>query len=205
MQTEQEKFWRGAFGNDYIERNQGARLSASNQHLFSRVLSQAGPIESVIEFGANIGLNLIEIKRLLPLSEITAVEINKKAAGQLRKIPDLTVYEQSTLDFKVDRSWNFVFTKGLLIHLNPKMLERTYKILYNSSDRYICLVEYYNPKPVEINYRGHSGKLYKRDFAGEMLDLFPDLSLKSYGFVYHRDPHFPQDDLTWFLLEKARQ
>jgi hypothetical protein len=36
-----------------------------------------------------------------------------------------------------------------------------------------------------------------------MLDRFPDLSLVEYGFVYHRDP-FPQDDLTWFLLEKPQ-
>jgi spore coat polysaccharide biosynthesis protein SpsF len=54
---------------------------------------------------------------------------------------------------------------------------------------------------VEIDYRGHSGKLFKRDFAGEMLDRFPDLKLVSYGFCYHRD-EFPQDDSTWFLMEK---
>jgi spore coat polysaccharide biosynthesis protein SpsF len=23
-----------------------------------------------------------------------------------------------------------------------------------------------------------------------------------YGFAYRRDPNFPQDDITWFLLEK---
>ena len=36
-----------------------------------------------------------------------------------------------------------------------------------------------------------------------MLDRFPDLRLLDYGFAYHRDPVFPQDDITWFLLEKA--
>jgi len=63
-------------------------------------------------------------------------------------------------------------------------------------------VEYYNPVPVEVSYRGHQGKLFKRDFSGEMLDKFKDLRLIRYGFVYHRDPSFPQDDITWFLLEK---
>jgi spore coat polysaccharide biosynthesis protein SpsF len=28
--------------------------------------------------------------------------------------------------------------------------------------------------------------------------------LVDYGFAYHRDPNFPQDDITWFLLEKRR-
>ena len=52
-------------------------------------------------------------------------------------------------------------------------------------------------------YRGHEGKLFKRDFAGELLDKYPDLKLIDYGFVYHRDTNFPQDDCTWFLLEKG--
>jgi spore coat polysaccharide biosynthesis protein SpsF len=36
-----------------------------------------------------------------------------------------------------------------------------------------------------------------------MLDAFPDLKLLDYGFVYRRDPAHPQDDVTWFLMEKA--
>jgi spore coat polysaccharide biosynthesis protein SpsF len=64
----------------------------------------------------------------------------------------------------------------------------------------IC--EYYNPSPVAIPYRGHSDRLFKRDFAGEMLEMFADLKLVDYGFAYHRDPAFPQDDITWFLMEK---
>ena len=52
---------------------------------------------------------------------------------------------------------------------------------------FIGLVEYYNPTPVEVEYRGHVQKLFKRDFAGEMLDRFPDLTLVHYGFAYHRD------------------
>ena len=53
-----------------------------------------------------------------------------------------------------------------------------------------------------MSYRGHTEKLFKRDFAGEMLDRFNDLKLADYGFVYRRDMLFPQDDINWFLLEK---
>jgi pseudaminic acid biosynthesis-associated methylase len=73
----------------------------------------------------------------------------------------------------------------------------------SSSKKYICIAEYYNRTPVSINYRGHDERLYKRDFVGEVLDKFPSLTLVDYGFVYHRDPNFPQDDITWFLLEKS--
>ena len=71
----------------------------------------------------------------------------------------------------------------------------------NHPRRYICVIEYYNPTPVTVQYRGHANMLFKRDFAGEMLDRFAGLRLVDYGFVYHRD-RFPQDDLTWFLMEK---
>jgi pseudaminic acid biosynthesis-associated methylase len=96
-----------------------------------------------------------------------------------------------------------VFTKGVLIHLSPEVLPAVYEKMYESSARYICVAEYYNPTPVEINYRGHGERLFKRDFAGELLDKYPNLRLVDYGFSYHRDPQFPQDDITWFLLEKV--
>jgi spore coat polysaccharide biosynthesis protein SpsF len=35
-----------------------------------------------------------------------------------------------------------------------------------------------------------------------MLEKYPDLKLIDYGFCYKRDPAFPQDDVTWFLLGK---
>jgi spore coat polysaccharide biosynthesis protein SpsF len=64
-------------------------------------------------------------------------------------------------------------------------------------------IEYYSRKADEVLYRGHQGVLFKRDFAGELMDKFGSgLKLIDYGFVYHRDT-FPQDDLTWFLLEKT--
>jgi spore coat polysaccharide biosynthesis protein SpsF len=97
---------------------------------------------------------------------------------------------------------DLVLVKGVLIHLNPDVLASVYELLRAASSRYICIVEYYNPSPVTIPYRGHTDRLFKRDFAGELLARYPELRLLDYGFVYHGDPNFPQDDLTWFLLEK---
>ena len=137
----------------------------------------------------------------MPAIELSAVEINPQAISLLQKL-NVPVYQQSILNFVPDYTRDFVLSKGLLIHINPVMLPRAYDVLYGSSRKYICLVEYYNPVPVEMDYRDHKGFLFKRDFAGELMDRFHDLELISYGFVYHRDIHFPQDDLTWFLLGK---
>lgn len=202
--TEQENFWAGEFGDNYIKRNDDKEIVASNLALFSKVFALTNGIASVMEFGSNIGMNIQAIKHLLPHAELSAVEINKLAVEQLKKIDSLSIYNESILDFSKPNSIDFVFIKGVLIHIDPDSLQVAYKNLYDTSKKYIFLAEYYNPTPVEIPYRGHEKKLFKRDFAGEMMDLYPDLKLISYGCTYHRDPVYLQsDDSTWFLMEKG--
>jgi len=200
--TEQEEFWAGDFGNNYIDRNKGNKLISSRMAFFSKVLSRTDSVNSLMEFGANIGLNMRAIKLLKPEAELTAVEINKNAVEQLNNIEGLQVHHQSMLEYTVGKTHDFVFTKGVLIHINPDKLQHAYEILYKSSNRYIFIMEYYNPVPVTIDYRGNTDRLFKRDFAGEIMDRYPDLHLVDYGFVYHRDNNFPQDDGNWFLMEK---
>jgi spore coat polysaccharide biosynthesis protein SpsF len=201
--SEQEKFWAGDFGDQYSDRNRGSRLRTSNIKMFEKILSFTESIHSVIEFGANIGLNLRAVRQLLPDAELSAVEINMKAVTELKRLERIKIFHQSIFDFSIEYQRDFVFTKGVLIHINPNKLNRVYDLLYQCSKRYVCIAEYYNPTPVELTYRGHKNKLFKRDFAGEMLDRFKDLRLVAYSFVYHRDYNFPQDDITWFLMEKT--
>jgi len=203
--TPQESFWAGEFGDSYTDRNEGSRWIASNLALFSRILDRTSQVRSVIEFGANRGLNLQAIRQLLPEARLTAVEINEKAVSELRKFDWLEVHHTSILDFTPTTQSDLVFIKGVMIHLNPEVLPQVYQLLSNASARYVCIIEYYNPSPVTISYRGHTDRLFKRDFAGEMLRAHPGLKLADYGFVYHGDSNFPQDDLTWFLLENTNR
>jgi len=203
-QTEQEKFWAGGFGTDYIDRNKGEKLLASNLNLFAKTLAQASKIERCIEFGANVGMNLQALKLLYPEIKLKGIEINEDAANELKGlIGKENVFLGPIFDYVPKKTFDLVLIKGVLIHINPEKLKTVYQKLYESSHRYILLCEYYNPSPVTIPYRGHAGRLFKRDFAGEMLDAYPNLSLVDYGFFYQRDNSFPQDDLTWFLMKKG--
>lgn len=201
--TQQEQFWAGDFGIDYIQRNQSEQLLASNLAFFSRTLYAAKGIRNCIEFGANIGMNLKALKLLYPGIDLHGIEINQQAARELTNvIPAEHVYSESILEFCQPRHWDLVLIKGVLIHINPEYLPVVYTKLNNATSRYLLIAEYYNPSPVAIPYRGHLDRLFKRDFAGEILDRYPEFSLVDYGFFYRRDPNFPQDDITWFLLEK---
>ncbi|MFM6056105.1 MAG: pseudaminic acid biosynthesis-associated methylase, partial [Sphaerospermopsis kisseleviana] len=158
-----------------------------------------------IEFGANIGMNLKAIKLLYPSIDLHGIEINQQAARYLANvIPADHVYSGSILEFSDLRQWDLVLIKGVLIHTNPEQLPIVYTKLVNATGRYLLIAEYYNPSPVAIPYRGHADRLFKRDFAGEVLDQHPELRLVDYGFVYRRDPNFNflHDDITWFLIEK---
>jgi spore coat polysaccharide biosynthesis protein SpsF len=200
--TPQEQLWAGEFGNDYILRNREASLIASNRALFDKILSRTQGVTSAIEFGANIGNNLRALRDLMPVGDLHSVEINHSAAEEIRAWGGATVEVASLLDFAPSRQWDLSFTKGVLIHLPPQALPNIYDKLVAASSRYVMVCEYYNPSPVEVTYRGHAHALFKRDFAGEILDAHPELRLVDYGFTYHRDPKHPLDDSTWFLMEK---
>lgn len=201
--TPQEQFWAGKFGADYIGRNQSPELLASNLNFFARALGSAATLRSCVEFGANIGMNLRALGLLYPGIRLTGVEINPTAAKELTALlGEQRVFEGSIFDYPIAGACDLALIKGVLIHINPEKLGDVYRKLYQASNRYILLCEYYNSSPVAIPYRGHEDRLFKRDFAGEMLDAYPDLTLLDYGFVYRRDPSFPQDDVTWFLMEK---
>lgn len=208
--TEQEAFWSGEFGNHYIERNECTKeLMASATGFFAKILSRTNGLKSVIEFGSNIGNNLKAIKMLIPDIQTAAIEINHQAVEHLRADKffenQLEIYEASILEYTPVKTYEMALISGVLIHINPDELQHVYDKLYTSSEKYICISEYYNPTPVEVPYRGHEGRLFKRDFAGEFMDKYPDCRLVDYGFQYHRDSCFPKDDITWFLLEKTGQ
>lgn len=202
--TDQESFWEGAFGNNYIDRNNGKQIIASNINFFSNSLRRASKINSCIEFGSNIGNNLLALRHLLPNINLHAIEINSKAIMKLKEVvPDENIFKGSILEYKPKQKFDLVLVKGVLIHLNQEYINEVYSKLVESSSRYILLAEYYNPKLVSVNYRGYKDKLFKRDFAGELLDNHPNMALLDYGFCYHRDNLFPADDYTWFLIKKT--
>jgi pseudaminic acid biosynthesis-associated methylase len=129
------------------------------------------------------------------------VDVNANACAQLVKL-DIRAVNANLLDYVPLTAWDLVLTKGLLIDIPPAQLELAFGVLYRSSRRYICIAECYNPAPQTIEDWGNAGRLFQRDFAGEMTDMFPDLELVACGFAYNRGQR-QEDSITWFLLERG--
>jgi pseudaminic acid biosynthesis-associated methylase len=200
--TEQENFWAGEFGAEYIDRNSGETLVNSNVVFFSQILKSAPDIKSILELGCNIGLNLQALNRINPSFEICGYEINETAAAKAEQLGVAKINRGTILNpLPSEKKYDLVFTKGVLIHINPEELDKVYRNLVELSSRYVLVCEYYNPTPMTLTYRGNANRLFKRDFAGELIEKYK-LRLVNYGFVYRRDNYFPQDDISWFLLAK---
>jgi pseudaminic acid biosynthesis-associated methylase len=199
--TEQELFWQGEFGDAYTERNRTP--SAGRLPFFRRILGLTEEVRSACELGANRGDNLVAIRELEPAIALTGVELNSRAAAVLqRRLEDAQVVLSSIQELSLEQRFDLVFTCGVLIHIPPEDLPIVYDRLVNLSSRYVLVNEYFNPRPVEVAYRGHRDRLFKRDFAGELIDKYQNLKVLDYGFLWHRmEPGW--DDTTWVLMEKV--
>lgn len=115
-------------------------------------MNQAGKPESIIEFGANVGMDLQALKLLFPSIKLHGLEINERAAEELgRHIGKENVTNSSIFDYSAKEQFDVVLIKGVLIHINPNMLPLVYQRLYEASKKYIFFCEYYNPSPVSIS------------------------------------------------------
>lgn len=197
MKTAQETFWQADFGDAYTERNDhplGPRI-----HLLSKVLARLPAIGSAFEIGCNRGHNLDALRILAPDVQTSGIEINDYAAG-IARASGHDVSVGSVLDAIPAPQVDLVMSRGVLIHINPERLPAVYDFLATKG-RYILIDEYFSPSPVAVPYRGNEDRLFKRDFAGEMMDRHA-LRLIDYGFTWKRDPLFPLDNMNWFLFER---
>jgi pseudaminic acid biosynthesis-associated methylase len=203
--NDQLKFWQGQFGDSYADRNVAdAETLDQRKAMWTRMLAAMSPSpESILEVGANVGLNLRALSALLP-AELNAVEPNAKARvilGESGALPAERIHSASSTGLPLDDgSVELTFTSGVLIHIAPDDLLPSCREMHRVSSRYIACAEYFNPTPVEIEYRGHSGVLFKRDFGAFWLDNFADLELVDYGFFWKRATGL--DDLTWWVFRK---
>lgn len=209
--NEQEQFWAGEQGSLYIGRNSGADISA-RVAFWNRVFAwdEPGAPQSIIELGANIGLNLQAIRSIhtaldLTPPELFAVEINDAACKHLGAAG--ISYIQCSLLSPALMQLNLaelVATVGVLIHVAPDDLPDAYDVIDRHASRYVLLAEYYAPHPREIAYRGETQRCWARDFCSEFMKRHEGkYKLVDYGFWYHGDPVHPLDDVTHFLMERV--
>jgi len=198
--------WTGSFGDQYVGRNAAtAEAVRTRLRMLAPIMARldGAPPRSVLECGCNVGLNLRALHQLTG-AELHAIEPNARARQTVlddgvldaSRLHDATLARLPFADASID----LVFTSGVLIHVPPEDLARALQEMHRVSRQYLLVIEYFSVKPEAIEYRGQSGLLWKRDFGGAYLDLFPDLVTIDVGFLWRRTSGC--DDATWWLFRK---
>jgi pseudaminic acid biosynthesis-associated methylase len=192
--------WRGEFGVAYTDRNPldwRTRLPAFTD------MCRGLDIASVLEVGCNRGHNLRTFIELLgPGARVEGVEPNPYARGlasQVHPQAEVTDGDIYALPFP-DRTFDLVFTAGVLIHVPPDRLARALSELDRVSRRYVLCVEYYAPEETEVVYQDRVGMLWKRDFEAEFAKHLPELALVRSGYV-GEEAGF--DHSHWWMFERV--
>ena len=199
--------WSGEFGDRYTERNIASAEAVRGRALiWAEILSHmtGDPPKSVLEVGPNLGLNLRGLSQLAEL-ELWGLEPNPAACKRLVAdgvLPAERVFQGFGHAIPMaDRSVDLAFTTGVLIHVDPSLLEATLREIHRVAAKYVFCCEYFSPKAETIPYRGETDLLFKNDFGSLYMDMFPDLRLVDCGFFWRRTTVI--DDCTWWLFRKT--
>jgi pseudaminic acid biosynthesis-associated methylase len=193
-----EELWSGEFGDAYAARNADAWQQRGP---FWRELLGKIEVTRALEVGCNVGANLHWLSEILPPAGVFGVDVNEEALARARSLlpkTNIVLASARELPFR-DRWFDLVFTAGVLIHLPPTTLPLAMSEIVRCSARYVLCSEYFAVEPTEVQYRGETGALFKRDFGGYYQELFPDLRLIEQGHLGHDEGW---DDVTWWLFER---
>lgn len=169
--------WASTWGSAYVARNQEAW---KDRWPFWRDLQQRYPVASALEVGCGGGHNLC----WLIAGVIAGVDVNENAlvaAETVARRARLIQAPATRLPF-ADRSYELVFTAGLLIHIPPVDLPKALDEIWRVSSKYILCLEYDAAHETTVEYRGQLNALWKRPYKHIYEDRFALEHLES-GFL----------------------
>ena len=161
--NEQEDFWANQYANGYIDKNSEFD-EHSGQVAWQRMLAATENVDSILECGSNIGRNVEFLDHVLPQASKSIIELSKEAFDIVERRFDLEqTFNGTILDAEFgDAEFDLVFSMVVLIHIEPQNLLMNLKKMYDWSQKYILIGEYFSRVPEMIEYQGQSNKLFKK-------------------------------------------
>jgi pseudaminic acid biosynthesis-associated methylase len=205
--NEQQLFWKEKYTSEYIKRNSKYDFELGVKG-WNKILDNIKneEIVNILECGSNIGRNIKLLNKVLPKAKKSIIEIAKEP------------FEFVTSQYNIEHAFNgpivnstlplnyfdLVFTNGVLIHIHPNEVLQNMQKMYDYSNKYIIISEYFNRTPVMIEYRGELNKLFKSDFGKTFIDNF-DVELIDYGFLWgYEFDAAGFDDVTFWVFKKKQ-
>ncbi len=196
--TRSEALWASGFGDEYLVRNADA---GAPRAAFWDAFMGRFPATRILEAGCTQGDNLVHMARHTEAHELWGIDINTTVLRALQaNVPGVNGVWGTARSLPFRDNWfDLTLTVGLLIHQPDDVLPIVMNELVRTSRRWVMCGEYHADEPTEINYRGHDGILFKRDYGRLYAELFPELTLVEEGFLT-KDDGF--DRVTYHVFEK---
>lgn len=214
IRTLQESFWTSDFGKKYTERNttqtryEWEQFYRSNWGVTRQAMNEefVGSLPRstrVLEVGCNSGNQLVELQNE-GFTDLYGVEVQSDAVEMAKsRTKNINLVCGSGFDLPYKSGFfDLVCTNGVLIHVAPCDLPKFFAEMYRVSKRYIWGFEYYADDVTNINYRGHTGFLWKANYAQLMMKQFPDLKIVKKKLYPYIMPGMEANKDCMFLLEK---
>jgi pseudaminic acid biosynthesis-associated methylase len=189
--------WEGEFGTSYTNRNvvdPASRLEAFRTMLGGLSLS------GILEVGCNRGHNLVVLRKIFgEEAEIVGIEPNQYARTIARQTGNPVLRGNAVdLPFR-SGAFELVMTVGVLIHVALSDLPLAMTEIARTSSRFILCAEYFAQEETEVEYRGNSGLLWKRNFLKHYQRVVPGITVERSGY-WEKENGF--DRTHWWLLSK---
>jgi spore coat polysaccharide biosynthesis protein SpsF len=138
--NEQQQFWKEKYASSYIEKNSEFDFVMGVQG-WKEMLKKAGTINSFLECGSNIGRNIGFLSVLYPEAKKSLIEISPAAYEVVteRYQPDSSFNGPILESDFPEKSFDLVYTIGVLIHIHPDDLLANMKKMYDYSSKYILM------------------------------------------------------------------
>jgi pseudaminic acid biosynthesis-associated methylase len=195
-----EQLWAGKFGDEYVDSS--IATSDGRGEFWLPLMQQLQP-ETVLEIGCSVGPNLQWIAQELTPTRIVGVDVNAKALRLLEeRVPGVRAVHAPARELPLaDRSIDFVFTFGVLMHQPEASLEKVMSEMVRVARRYLLCGEYYNTETVEVHHRGVEGALFRRDYGSLFEEYFPiELIPIRQGYL---SPGGGWDRVAWWLFQRV--
>lgn len=197
--------WAGPMGDAYFAHPMNAwteRSKKARERFWLQMLQRLPSARSIFEVGCGDGPNLFAIGREGGCA-LEGVEPNEKARARAAAIPWVrATYTRmwAAAPASGNPSFDLVFTWAALITIPDDGLPQMLQDIAAASQRFVLLVEYYQPQPIRYEIQEVGWRFWARDYGALALQHCPDLKPLDAGFLWAETAHL--DNLTWWLLEK---
>lgn len=188
----------------------GEDWKTSRIPLWGMFLKHLKDVETVCEFGCNIAANLKAIHYISPKLQLAGIEINPHACEIATQAKCADIVCDSIISADLKKKFDLVFSRGVLIHINPDEVAAVMKNMVRHANKYVLIYEHHSPTPIQPKSYANKvkgaqkgeGYQFWRDYCGDFQALFPDWTPVTQGVKLQEGQKPKVGSLYWTIFKR---